>query len=91
MDDSKILMDQEVMFTFDEFVKMRVSMKKKPTLHAINLLLMKLVKISGDNPDKAVEILNRSIINNWLDLYEPKQDNGSVESHITANQKAKNL
>lgn len=92
MKDSKILQDNEVMFVFDEFIKMRISIKKRPTPHAINLLLEKLIKLSGDNSEIATEMLNRSIISNWLDIYALKEEvNGSISSHISANQKAKDL
>ncbi len=84
--------NEEVRFAFDQFIKMRVSIRKKPTEYAITLLMMKLTALSSGEPDKAIEILNQSIVNNWQDLYALRENTpGSVESHITANQKAKNL
>ncbi|MBU2701116.1 hypothetical protein Ga0466249_002227 [Sporomusaceae bacterium BoRhaA] len=55
------------------FVSMRKSIKKPMTDRAINLMLKKLTKLSGNDDLKKVEILNQSIMGSWTDIYELKQ------------------
>ena len=57
--------------TFYDFLKMRKKIKKPATEKAIELLLNKLEKI--DNEEKAIKMLEQSILNNWQDVYEPKE------------------
>ena len=57
--------------TFNEFIVMRKSIKKPATEKAIKLLLSKLEKIKDEA--KAIEILEKSIVNNWQDVYGLKE------------------
>lgn len=55
-----------------EFIKMRTLIKKPLTDRALQLIINKVNKLSGGNEEKAVEILNQSITNNWQDVYAIK-------------------
>ena len=52
---------------------------KKPlaTDRAIELAIKKLDKLSGGDNDKAIEILNQSILNSWQGLFPLKDENTS--------------
>ena len=60
---------EKVAETIYEFIKMRSLIKKPLTDRALQLIINKVNKLSGGNEDKAVEILNQSITNNWQDVY----------------------
>ena len=47
---------------------MRKSIKKPATNKAIEMIIMKLEKVK--NEEQAIKMLERSIINNWQDVYE---------------------
>jgi phage replication O-like protein O len=61
--------------TWDSFLEMRKSIKKPATEKAIVLIIktLSLLKESGDNPN---EVLEKSIINNWRDVYPLKKQFG---------------
>lgn len=63
--------------TFSDFLEMRKTIKKPATEKAIEMLMIKLEKLNDE--EKAVEMLERSIINNWQDVYEiqERRSNGS--------------
>jgi len=61
-----------------EFIKMRVSMKKVPTNRALEIIFEKLDKMTS-NDEAKIEILNRSIVNNWGDIFELKPPQGSLK------------
>lgn len=63
------LLDQ----AFNDFVAMRKKIKAPMTEKAIELAMKKLEDLSGGDNDKAVEILNQSIINSWKGLFPLKQ------------------
>lgn len=73
--------DEEVKEAIYEFIKMRKLVKKPLTNNALNLLIKRLDKLATDSKDK-VEILNQSIVNNWLNVYPlksgqyPEKNNG---------------
>mgnify|MGYP003522567932 CR=1 FL=1 len=54
--------------TFNEFIDMRKSIKKPATNKAIEMIIIKLEKVN--NEEQAIKMLERSIINNWQDVYE---------------------
>ena len=64
---------------FKEFLEMRKRIKKPATEKAISLLRKKLKQLSDSSQKKAIEILNQSIVNNWQDLYQLKQDNHNAK------------
>ena len=47
---------------------------------SLKICYNKLVKLSGNNPDIAVAIVEQSIANNWAGLFELKQNNYSNDS-----------
>ena len=54
-----------------EFIKMRKFIKKPMTDRALQMLINKLFKMQGDK----IKILEQSILNNWQDIYELKENN----------------
>lgn len=84
--------NEDVRFAFQEFLKMRISIKKKATDYAVTLLMRKLTRLSHGDPNRAIAILNRSTVNNYTDLWDIKDKSPElVSSHISANQQAKDL
>lgn len=67
------LTDEDVKVAVYEFIKMRKLIKKPMTDRALSLMLNKLHKLAN-NKDVAIKILEQSILNNWQDIYELKQD-----------------
>lgn len=59
---------------FQDFLTMRKKMRKPPTERAIKLLIKNLIELSGGKEDIAVKIIDRSIVNNWLDFYQLKEE-----------------
>lgn len=64
---------EEVKNTVYEFIKMRKLIKKPLTDFALKKLLNKLNKLASD-PATQIAILEKSIMNNWQDIYEPKEN-----------------
>ena len=62
---------------FYDFVDMRYEIKKIPTKIAIKMIIKKLEKVG--NEELAIQMLERSIINSWQDVYEIQErgNNGS--------------
>ena len=60
---------------FYDFVDMRYEIKKIPTKIAIKMIIKKLEKVG--NEELAIQMLERSIINNWQDVYETKERSGN--------------
>jgi len=56
---------------WDAFLQMRKQKGKPPTDHAKQLLLDKLGKMHSKGVD-ITDVLNKSTINGWLDVFEPK-------------------
>ena len=77
--------DEKLNEAFLEFAKMRERIKKPiSTQHTIDLLIKKLKKLSTINEnmdnDRAIEVLNQSIMNNWQDLYSLKNNSNSSKN-----------
>lgn len=51
------------------FLEMRRSIKKSPTERASELLLKKLESLSGNNLERAIKIVERSIMNSWQGFF----------------------
>lgn len=64
---------EDVKHTIIEFVKMRKLIKKPMTDFALKKLLNKLGKLAND-PQMQIAILEKSIMNNWQDIYELKEE-----------------
>ena len=65
---TSIYQSEEFKETFNEFIDMRKSIKKPATNKAIEMIIIKLEKVN--NEEQAIKMLERSIINNWQDVYE---------------------
>lgn len=65
--------DEKLKETLIEFVKMRKSIKKPMTTHALELLIKKLNRITTD-VGVQIQMLEQSILNGWQDVYELKQE-----------------
>lgn len=73
------LVFEEVKPTIYEFIKMRKLIKKPLTDFALKKVLNKLNKLSLD-PQTQISILEKSIMNNWQDIYEPKAETKPVQN-----------
>jgi len=79
MDSEKYLGTDEILNkTFINFIQMRINMKKIPTKNAVELLTNKLKELSKANKDVAVKILEKSIENNWIGIFELKTNNSNT-------------
>ena len=84
--------DEKLNEAFLEFAKMRERIKKPiSTQHTVDLLIKKLKKLSTINEnmdnDRAIEVLNQSIMNNWQDLYSLKNNSNSSKNFNNYTQK----
>jgi hypothetical protein len=64
--------------TFINYIQMRINMKKIPTKNAVELLTKKLRELSKANKDVAIKILENSIENNWIGIFELKTNNSNT-------------
>jgi hypothetical protein len=64
---------------WDEFVKMRIKLKKPMTEYAKKLMLSRLAMMmqAGQDPEA---VLNQSIMNGWTNIYEVKQEQRMVSN-----------
>ncbi len=65
---------EELQEPLQEYVKMRKAIKKPITTHGLELALKRLNELTDDT-DKAVKIINQSIMNSWQGLFELKSEN----------------
>ena len=56
---------------WNDFLAMRKAMRKPMTVRAVNMMVSKLGQMKSKGFDVA-DILQKSILNNWSDVYEPK-------------------
>ena len=71
------------------FIEMRKKQKKPMTDYAIKLMVDKLKKLR-DAGHNIAELIDKSITNGWLDIYEPKGSLG-VGIQLTAAEKLKRM
>lgn len=64
---------------FTDYVDMRKKIKKPMTDEAVRLAIKKLDNLSGGDNDKAIKILEQSIMNSWQGLFPLKQTEGTVD------------
>lgn len=64
------LLDQ----AFTDFVEMRKQIKHPMTVRAVQLAMSKLENLSGGDNDKAIRILEQSVMNSWKGLFPLKED-----------------
>lgn len=67
------IFNEEVKTTLYEFIKMRKLIKKPLTDFALTRLINKLENMTSD-PQTQVAILEKSILNNWQDIFPPKDE-----------------
>lgn len=65
--------------TFSDFLEMRKKIKKPATEKAIELILSKLEKIN--NEELSIKMLENSILNNWQDVYLPREENNGNKNY----------
>lgn len=65
---------EELQEPLREYVKMRKAIKKPITTHGLELALKRLSELTDDT-DKAVKIINQSVMNSWQGLFELKSEN----------------
>lgn len=70
---NSLVLDDDVKNAIYDFIKMRKLIKKPMTDRALTMLINKLNKLSNDK-NIQVKILEKSILNNWQDIYEYKED-----------------
>ena len=61
--------NSELIEAINDFIDMRKTIKKPPTKRALQLILNKLSKF-GSSDEEKIQILERSIVNCWQDVYE---------------------
>ena len=72
--------NENLIESLNAFLEMRISIKAKPTERAFKMLLNKLDKLAQSDDEKIL-ILENSIMNNWKDVYELKnQQRGNVNA-----------
>jgi gp69 protein len=67
---------------------MRVDKKEPLSKPAEDLILMKLYKLAGDNEQLAIEILNKSTINSWKDIFPIDKKQGGNKNGNTGNKRS---
>jgi len=65
--------------SLNEFVKMRVAKKKKPTEYAMKQILNRLDRFAKTDEQK-IEIVDRSTRNSWIDIYEVGNKNDKSQN-----------
>ena len=73
--------NEELKQTIYEFIKMRKTIKKPLTTKALELTINKLKKLSSDS-DEQIEILNNSIMNNWLGIFPLKEEQKKKDRYV---------
>lgn len=76
---------------FLDFKIMRIGKKEPLSKPAEDLVLMKLYRLAGDNEQLAIEILNKSTINSWKDIFPlDNKQGGKSNGNNGRNGKTKN-
>lgn len=79
---NQMILNEEVKATLYEFIKMRKLIKKPLTDFALKKLINKLQKITTD-PQEQIAVLEKSIVNNWQDIYEQKAEQPKQQASVT--------
>lgn len=69
----------ELELAFDSYLEMRKKIKKPATEKAIELVKTKLKTLANGSELLAIQILNQSTLNSWVDIYPLKNDNSKKE------------
>lgn len=70
--------NEELKQTVYEFIKMRKTIKKPLTTRGLELMINKLKKMTS-NINEQIQILNNSIMNNWLGIFPLKEEEKQKE------------
>lgn len=70
--------NEELKQTVYEFIKMRKAIKKPLTTRGLELMINKLKKITS-NTNEQIQILNNSIMNNWIGIFPLKEEEKQKE------------
>lgn len=73
--------DEKLNQAFAAFVEMRVKIKKPMTERAISMAMERLKKLSGEDNELAIRILDQSVMNCWQNIYELKSA-GNKEKNV---------
>lgn len=73
--------DEKLKKAFVDFIEMRKLIKKPLTPQALKLAIGKVSELSGGDVEKAVQIIDQSVLNNWQGLYPIKDDGASRSIH----------
>ena len=65
----------ELELKFDEFLKFRIALKKPVKKESLEALKKSLWKLSNQNEQTAIEIIEQSIANGYQGLFELKKQN----------------
>ena len=76
---NNLIFNDEVKKTIYEFIKMRKFIKRPLTDFALEELIKKLESISKD-PQIQVEVLKKSILNSWADIFAPNEEKPKREN-----------
>ena len=82
---TSIYQSEEFKQTFSDFLEMRKTIKKPATKKAIEMIMIKLEKLN--NEEKAIKMLERSIINNWQDVYEIQERSTNASKNYSTTNK----
>lgn len=75
-------LDETLDKTFKDYIAMRKEIKKPMTDRAIELAMNKLEKLSENDNDIAIAILEQSIMNSWQGLFELKEKSEKTTSIV---------
>ena len=79
---------KEFQKAFSDFKIMRIGKKEPLSKPAEDLILMKLYRLAGDNEQLAIEILNKSTINSWKDIFPlDNKQGGNNNGNTTKNKR----
>lgn len=73
--------DEKLDKAFSDFVEHRKKLRKPLSVKGVELAIKRLEKLSGGNSDKAVEIINQSILGGWQGLFELKDEGKSSKTN----------
>ena len=73
---------------FSDFKIMRIGKKEPLSKPAEDLILMKLHRLAGNNEQLAIEILNKSTINSWKDIFPLDKKQGGNKNGNTGNKRS---
>ena len=79
---------KEFQKAFSDFKIMRIGKKEPLSKPAEDLILMKLHRLAGNNEQLAIEILNKSTINSWKDIFPLDKKQGGNNNGNTGNKRS---